>query len=202
MLRLLQIGLLLTVTVLAACQTPPPRNRGMSGGRVDPTADAPSETGSLSPRSQDLIAATDKMARDIARHLDVANRASPPKIFVGQIENKTSGRHLNYQVFLARLRAQLNASGAANRLEFVRERQFVESQRHREYGDKEPDSSAEAYRSRADYVLTCEVFDLPSGGTNYYLMDYQLVQLRDASSGPDVGAGAIVWENSYEVKFQ
>ena len=59
-----------------------------------------------------------------------------------------------------------------------------------------------AYESRADYVLTCEVYDLPRGGTNYYLLNYQLVQLRDAVTGPDVGSGAIVWENSYEVKFQ
>ena len=51
-------------------------------------------------------------------------------------------------------------------------------------------------------MLTCEIYDLPSGGTNYYLFDYQLVQLREAETGPDVGRGAIVWENSYEVKFQ
>lgn len=190
------------VVFLNACQTSPPRNQGASGGRIDPTSDAPSEWGSRNLRSQDLIAATDQMAQDIASRLDINNRNSPPKIFVGKIENKTSSRHLNYQVFLARLRAQLNASGARHGLEFIRERDFIEAQRDREYGGKDPDSTAAAYQSRADYVLTCEIYDLPSGGTHYYLLDYQLVQLRDASSGPDVGAGAIVWENSYEVKFQ
>jgi hypothetical protein len=169
---------------------------------MDPTRDAPSEVGSLNLRSQDLITATDKMAQDIATHLDVVNRTSPPKIFVGEIENKTSAPHQNLQVFLTRLRAQLNTSGAKSGLEFIRERKFIEGQREREYGTKDPESTAAAYKSRADYVLTCEVRDLPSAGTNYYLLDYQLVQLRDASSGPDVGAGAIVWENSYEVKFQ
>jgi len=84
----------------------------------------------------------------------------------------------------------------------VRERQFVETQRDREYGTKSPDSTSAAYKSRADYVLTCTVSDLPNAGTNYYMLDYQLVQLRDAASGPDVGSGAIVWENMYEVKFQ
>ena len=111
-------------------------------------------------------------------------------------------REQNYQVFLARLRSELNASGARHGLEFVRERQYIEQQRDREYGGKEPDSTAAAYKSRADYVLTCEIYDLPSGGTNYYLLDYQLVQLRAADTGPDVGPGAIVWENMYEVKFQ
>ncbi len=191
----------LALMTLAACQTPP-RNQGQTGGRMDPTHDAQSELGSTSLKSADLVAATDNMARDMAQRLDVSNKSSPPKIFVGEIENKTSGRNQNYQVFLARLRAQLNSSGARYGMEFVRERDFVETQRDREYGDKQPESSAAAYTSRADYVLTCEIYDLPSGGTNYYLLDYQLVQLRNASSGPDVGSGAIVWENSYEVKYQ
>lgn len=197
--RLLVIaGLLAT---LAACNSPP-RNQGASGRRMDPTSDSPAEMGSTGLRSADLVTATDRMAQDLAQRLDVSSRSSPPRIFVGEIENKTSGRHQNYQVFLARLRAQLNSSGARHGMEFVRERDFVETQRAREYGEKDPDSTADEYQSRADYVLTCEVYDLPSGGTNYYLLDYQLVQLRNAASGPDVGSGAIVWENSYEVKFQ
>jgi hypothetical protein len=194
---LIAVGLL----SLAACQTPPP-NVGTSGYRIDPTSDSPSEYGVTRPRSQDLVTATDQMARDIAQRLDITDRESPPIIFVGRIENKTGNPHHNYQVFLVRLRSQLNSSGARHGLDFVRERQFVEAQRDREYGGKDPYSTAAAYQSRADYVLTCEVYDLPSGGTNYFLLNYQLVQLRDAVSGPDRGAGTIVWENSYEVKFQ
>ena len=49
---------------------------------------------------------------------------------------------------------------------------------------------------------TAEFFDMPRGGTNYYLISFQLVQLRDAAGGPDEGAGVIVWEGDYEVKFQ
>lgn len=189
------------VLTLGACNTPP-QNRGTSGTRMDPTSDAHSELGGNALRSADLITATDRMAQDIGQRLDITNRQSPPKIFVGKIENKTSGLNQNYQIFLARLRAQLNSSGTRFGLHFIREREFVETQRDREYGGKDPDATATAYQSQADYVLTCEVYDLPSGGTNYYLLDYQLVQLRDAASGPDVGPGAIVWENSYEVKYQ
>lgn len=196
----LKLALLACAFVLAACDSPP-KNRGTTGGRIDPSRDAPSEVGSLDLRSQDLVAATDKMAQDIATRLDVVNLKSPPKIFVGEIENKTSSPHQNLQVFLVRLRSQLNSSSARHGLEFIRERQFVEKERDREYGEKDPDSTASSYKSRADYVLTCEVGDLPSGATNYYLLSYQLVQLRNASSGPDKGVGDIIWENSYEVKF-
>ena len=182
---------------LLGCQTPPP-NRGQSGYWMDPTHDAPSELGSGTLRSSDLIEATDEMAMHIASRLDSVNRESPPRIYLGRIENRTSLPHQNFQIFLVRLRALLNSSGAHHGLEFIAERARVEQARARELGE----AAAAGYSSRADYVLTCEVFDMPSDGTNYYLLDYQLVQLRKARSGPDIGAGAIVWENSYEVKFR
>ena len=190
------------MAALVACQTTPPPNRGRSGYRLDPTHDAPSELGTRMLRSADLIAATNKMAQDIASRLDITNRASPPRIVVGPIENRTSRPHQNLQIFLARLRTELNSLGARTGLEFIADRARIERARAREYGSKDPASTAAAYRSRADYMLTCEVYDLPSGGTNYYLLDYQLVQLRDVASGPGLGPGGIVWENSYEVKFQ
>lgn len=186
---------------VAGCDSTP-RNEGSSGGRIDPTSDASSERGGRDLRSTDLVAATDRMAEDMARRLDINDRASPPKIFVGEIENRTRAPHQNYQVFLQRLRAQLNSSAARHGMTFIREREFMEDTRAREFGNDDAASTAAAYKSNADYVLTCEVFDLPSRGTNYFLLDYQLVQLRDAASGPDAGAGVIVWENKYEVKFQ
>ena len=194
-------GLVAAALAVNACQQTP-MNRGQSGYRMDPTSDSPAEYGSQSPRSADLINATDKMAADLASRVDITDPDSPPKIFVGNIENKTSLPHKNFQVFLVRLRAQLQKSGARHGLEFIREREAVEEYRQEEYGGKDPQSTAAAYRSRADYVLTAEMYDLPSGGTNYFLVDYQLIQLRDADTGPDVGSGSIVWENAYEVKFQ
>ena len=88
-------------------------------------------------------------------------------------------------------------------MDFRRERAFVEQQRAREYGTADPIRSPDAYESRAEYVLTAIVSDLPRGGTDYFLIEYQLVQLVDrAVSGPDLGPGAIVWGNFYEVKYQ
>lgn len=170
---------------------------------MDPTHDSPAEIGSRDLGSADLVTATDKMAMDIARRLDINNRNSPPRIFVGEIENNTSRPYKDYQVFLNRLRAELGVAGTRHGLDMRRERQFVETQRAREFGNKQPDRTADAYKSEAEYVLTCIVQNLPAGGSQYYLLEYQLVQLVDyAESGPDVGPGAIVWTNFYEVKFQ
>lgn len=192
----------LLLATASACNDPP-KNEGWSGSRLDPSADSLGEIGGSGLRSKDLVTATDKMAQDIAQRLDITNKSSRPRIVVGTIENMTSNPQMNYQVFLTRLRAQLNASGARNGLEFVRERSFVEEQRDREYGGKDPSKSSIAYQSRADYLLTGQVMDMPSGGSDYFLMSFQLVQLTDtAATGPNVGAGAIVWENMYEVKYQ
>ena len=59
------------------------------------------------------------------------------------------------------------------------------------------------YQSSAEYILTCVISDMPNRGSNYFLLDYQIVQLvPDATTGPDSGAGVIVWEKAYEVKYQ
>jgi len=187
--------------LLVACQSPPPENRGRDRGRIDPSQDSKAERNARSPRSADLVAATDKMAQDIASRLDITNSASPPRIVVGRIENHSVMSDQNYQVFLVRLRSLLQSSGAREGLVFVRERAFMEGERDREFGTR-GDSSGAAYESSADYMLTCEVLDLPTGGTNYYLFSYQLVQMRAAETGPDVVPGAIVWENMYEVQYQ
>lgn len=196
--------LLASVLALGACQSGPPHNRGSGGGRIDPTADAPSEYGSQSLRSGDLITATNLMAQDIAQRLDIVNRQSPPKIVLGQVSNKTSRPQANFQVFLARLQSLLQQSDSGTRhgLEFIVNRDTMEKYRDREYGNKDSASSAAAYKSRADYVLTCDVYDLPSGGSEFYSLHFILFQMRDASSGPDKGAGAEIWRGMYEVKFQ
>jgi hypothetical protein len=186
---------------LPSCQGTP-KNEGSAGRRVDPTSDAESELGSTDLRSADLVNATDRMAADIAQRLDINNRQSQPVIVVGPMENGTSRAEQNYQIFLERLRAQLMSAGTRHGLVFVRERAFVEQARDEEFGGRDPNATADAYRSSADYMLTGKVSDLPSGDTNYYLVSFQLVQLRAARSGPDVGSGAIVWENMYEVKYR
>lgn len=199
--RILTASLLIGTLLVLAAGCGPPRNTGQSGYRIDPSSDSPAELGVRSLRSQDLTESTDQMAQDIASRLDITNPDNPPIIFVGEIENRTSQPEKNWQVFLQRLRSSLNASGAREGLEFVRERRFIEGARQEEYAGRDPEARAQDYKSRADYLLTATVSDLPSGETDYFLISFQMVQLRDAVSGPDVGPGAIVWENFYEVKF-
>lgn len=186
----------------AGCETPP-QTFGSSGGRMDPTRDAPSEWGNGTLRSPELINWSDQMAANIASRIDVVDPANPPVIVVGNMVNKTTTLGpQDLDIFLVRTRGQLNASGARHGLRFVRERAFIEDARASEYGERTAGSSPTDYTSLADYMLTGEVYNMASGATDFYLMSFQLVQLRDAASGPDVGRGMIVWEGQAEVKYQ
>jgi len=190
--------------VLGGCASDhPPQNRGTTGGRMDPSRDAPSEMGSLDLRSADLVAATDRMAMDLAAREDINNPRNPPIFFVGPVINETSQPQQNYQIFVNRLRAVLNASAPRHGLDIRQDTQFVERMRQLEYGTTRDPESGDQYASPNEYVLTAIIHDLPSRGTNYYLIEYQLVQLEDfAESGPNRGPAAIIWSNFYEVKFQ
>jgi hypothetical protein len=170
---------------------------------MDPSRDAPSEVGSLDLRSADLVVATDRMAMDLAAREDINNPGNPPIFFVGPVINETSQPQQNFQIFVNRLRAVLNASAPRHGLDIRQDTQFVERMRQLEYGTTRDPESGEQYASPNEYVLTAIIHDLPSRGTNYYLIEYQLVQLEDfAESGPNRGPAAIIWSNFYEVKFQ
>jgi len=117
--------------------------------------------------------------------------------------NETSQPHQNYEIFVARLRAILNASSARHGLDIRQDTQFMERMRQLEYGTTRDPESGKPYASPNEYVLTAIIHDLPSRATNYYLIEFQLVQLEDyAESGPNRGAAAIIWSNFHEVKFQ
>lgn len=201
--KLLNTVLVLSLALLTACQSPTPVNRGTSGRRMDPSHDSPAELHVRDLRSQDLVVATDQMAQDIAARPDINNPENPPRIFIGPIENETSRPEQNYQIFLNRLRAQLLSSGTRFGLDVRRERDFIEKMRAIEFGGKDPEKTSAAYISPNEYVLTAIVNDMPRGGTNYFMIEFQLVQLVDfAETGPGRGVASIAWSDFYEVKFQ
>ena len=192
------------IVSLTACAYQSPPNRGTTGGRMDPSRDAFPERGTTDLRSADLLEATDRMAADLASDPTIMNAANPPTIFIGPVINDTSQPHQNYQIFANRLRAILGTRAIRERhgLDIRQDRRFMEYMRDYEYGNQPSGDSAASYESPNEYVLTCVVQDLPTRGTNYYLLEYQLVQLKDfARSGPNLGPAAIVWSNFYEAKF-
>jgi hypothetical protein len=138
--------------------------------------------------SADLVVATDRVTGEIANLPDI--RATAPNrtiIVMDRVDNRTSDPSANFQIYLARIRAMLNESGATRNLAFVETRARAEDIKR-----TEGISPAESARTRPRYALSGAFYDMPRGGTNYYLLTFQLVDLTN-----DI----IALERSYEVKL-
>ncbi len=135
----------------------------------------------------DLAAATDEMVASIAQVQAIRNAEGNVTIVMDAIDNKTSMPSQDYEVFLARLRAMLNQSAVRKHLVFVETRGTAEQIKQREGYPVERSA-----RQLPDYALSGSAYDLRRGGSAYYLLTFQLIDLRN-----DI----ITWQDSYEVKL-
>ncbi|MBI1369585.1 MAG: hypothetical protein GC162_13135 [Planctomycetes bacterium] len=169
---------------LVGCDTTP-KNEGTSRSYRIETRDV-----GAGPNlgSADLVSASEKAVVGIAGVPEIQKAGDVKTIIVmDRVENKTSDPSANFQIYLARIRAALNQSGATRNLAFVETRAKAEGIKQRE--GIPADQSG---RTRPNYALTGTFYDLPRGVSNYYLLTFQLVDLTN-----DI----IVWEDSYEVKL-
>ena len=175
--------LLVVALILAACDTTP-RNRGVPKSyRLE--SRLPSEGPRLG--SANLTVATEQMVSSIANVPQVEANQGRTVIVLDRIANRTSDPTAQFQIYLARIRALLNQSGAQRDLVFVADRGRAAEIKSRE-GIPPGDTS----RTRPEYALTGTFYDMPRGLTNYHLLTFQLI---------DLGNDRIIWEDSYEVKL-
>jgi hypothetical protein len=141
-------------------------------------------------QSKDVTSASDQMARDLLA--DPLIRANPSQLTIVRdtFEDRTVGRDWqgNYDIFLNRLSINLARSGGG-RVTLVMNRSTLANLRSQER-DEAPGTMS---RIQPDYLLRGVVMDMPNRQTNYYLLEFQLVDLR---------SGVISWTNKYEVKVE
>lgn len=168
---------------LIGCDTTP-RNEGAAKSyRIE--SRLPSEGPQLG--SADLVVASEQAVASIADVSEIRDEEGPTVVVMDRIENETSDPSADFQIYLARIRALLNESGAQRDLAFVADRSRASSIRAREGL-----SSEEPTRVRPKYALTGIFYDMPRGQTNYNLLTFQLI---------DLTSELVIWENSYEVKL-
>lgn len=149
--------------------------------------------------SQDLVVVTDKMARGIVGIPQIARTSVAPNVVLEPVVNNTRFP-INKDIFLTRIRTQLN-SKAAGRVNFL-DREIMKSL-ERERALKQSgqvtassDPSVVEFRG-ADYFLTGKLEGLATrtsqGTGDYILYSFRLTDARTSS---------IVWEDSYEIKKQ
>jgi PBP1b-binding outer membrane lipoprotein LpoB len=149
--------------------------------------------------SQDLVAVADKMARSILAIPQIANAPTPPVVVLDPVENKTRFP-INKDIFLTRIRAQLNSRAQGKVIFLARDRMAtLEKERNlkREGAvTASADPQVQEFKG-ADYFLTGTLEGLSTrtraGTSDYILYAFQLIDARTS---------AIVWEDMAEVKKQ
>ena len=167
---------------LLGCESRPPYDKGDT--TVVPLDD---RTPGEGLGSKDLTTATDKMVAEIAAIPEIRAAGDKTIVVMGRVRNRTSNPNRDFTIYLARIRANLNRSGAKKNIGFVESRDDMIAEREREL------DRPEGYSSKADYVLKGVFYDSKLGKGTTWLMTFQLTSLL---------TGDIVWEGNYEVKFQ
>jgi PBP1b-binding outer membrane lipoprotein LpoB len=149
--------------------------------------------------SQDLVMVADKMARSILAIPQIANAATPPTIVLNPVENQTRFP-INKDIFLIRIRAQLN-SKAMGKVMFLARNQMEALEKERNLKREgsvtaSSDPGIQEFKG-VDYFLTGTLQGMSTrtkaGTSDYILYDFHLIDAR--TSG-------IMWEDSAEIKKQ
>jgi PBP1b-binding outer membrane lipoprotein LpoB len=149
--------------------------------------------------SQDLVAVTDRMARSILGIPAISQASTPPVVALDPVVNETRFP-INKDIFLTRIRTQLN-SRAAGRVSFLARENMRTLERERQLKqDGLVTASADPHRVEflgADYFLTGKLQGISTrtsqGVSDYILYSFQLIDARTS---------VIVWEDMAEIKKQ
>jgi PBP1b-binding outer membrane lipoprotein LpoB len=149
--------------------------------------------------SQDLVAVTDKMSRSILGIPQIANAATPPIIVLDPVDNQTRFP-INKDMFLTRIRTQLN-SKSAGKVTFLARDRMAALERERNLKREGAitagsDPNVQEFLG-ANYFLTGALQGLSTrttaGTSDYILYSFQLIDARTS---------AIIWEDVAEIKKQ
>src|SRR3989441_557366 len=196
--RILTLGLITAAALMTGCASSGVKNP--SG--VPVTEMRPDERGFVAGtgvESQDLVAVTDKMARNILSVRQIANAQGTPRVILDPVMNETRFP-INKDIFLARIRAQLNEKSQGKVIFLARERMAaLEKERQLKQSGQvtsSTDPNVVAFKG-ADFVLTGKLQGLTTktaaGTSDYVLYSFQLI---------DVNTSDIIWEGSSEIKKQ
>jgi len=191
-------GLLAAAVVLGGCAT---TGVNQPAG-VPPTEMRPDERGFVAGtgiESQDLVTVTDKMARSVLGIPEIARAQAKPYIVLEPVTNNTRFP-INKDIFLTRIRTQLN-SKAAGHVSFLDREMMKTLERERalkQSGQVTASANPNVVEFRgADYFLTGKLDGLTTrtsaGTSDYVLYSFRLTNARTSE---------IVWEDSAEIKKQ
>ncbi len=149
--------------------------------------------------SQDLVAVTDKMARSVLSTPQIQKAVGTPRIVLDPVNNETRFA-INKDIFLSRIRVQLNQQARGKVMFLARERMATleREQQLKQSGQVTTTSDPNVVEFKgADFFLTGKLQGMTTksskGVSDYILYTFQLVDARTSD---------ILWEDSAEIKKQ
>lgn len=149
--------------------------------------------------SQDLVAVADKMAKGILAAPAIVNAQGTPRIALDPVRNETRFP-INKDVFLTRIRAQLNEKAYGKVIFLARDRmEALQKERQmKQSGQVTASSDPNVVEFKgADFFLTGTLASMTTrtaaGTSDYVLYTFQLIDARTSD---------ILWEGSAEIKKQ
>ncbi len=149
--------------------------------------------------SQDLVSVTEKMARGIVGIPQIAAAKTPPRVVLEPVKNETRFP-INKDIFLTRIRTQLN-SKATGKVIFLARENMAALERERalkQSGQVTASSDPNVVEFKgADYFLTGSLQGMTTkaaaGTSDYVLYSFRLIDARTSD---------IIWEDAAEIKKQ
>jgi penicillin-binding protein activator len=149
--------------------------------------------------STDIVTVTDKIAREILSIPQIANAQGTPRVVLDPVKNNTRFP-INKEIFLTRIRTQLNQNARGKVLFLARDRMAaLERERQlKQTGQvtSSSDPNVQEFKG-ADFFLTGELQGhttrTSQGVSDYVIYAFQLVDARTSD---------IIYEGSHEIKKQ
>ncbi|MCX8157451.1 MAG: penicillin-binding protein activator LpoB [Verrucomicrobiae bacterium] len=188
----------LVAAVVAGCASAGVKNPSGTGVKVL----RPDEAGFVAGtgiESQDLVAVTDKIARNILNVPEIKNAPTPPYIVLEPVINETRFT-INKDMFLTRIQTEL-ISKAGGKVRFLARERLAALERERDLKrtgqvTSTSDPKLQEFKG-ADYFLTGKLQSLTTrtsrGTSDYILYTFELIDARTS---------VIVFKDSMEVKKQ
>ncbi len=191
------LGIATFAALLAGCASGVQNPRGVSVTEMK--ADERGFVAGTGIDSQDLVRVADKMARGILAVPQITRAQGTPRVVLDPVLNETRFT-ISKDIFLTRIRAQLNSQSAGKVIFLARDR-MTTLERERDLkrsGQVTSGSDPKVVEFKgADFVLTGKLSSLTTrsskGVSDYILYTFQLIDARTSD---------IVWENFEEIKKQ
>jgi hypothetical protein len=151
-------------------------------------------------QSKDVVACTDQLVADLLSSPKLNNSPTQWTLVVQSMQDETTDRQFstNYNIFIESLRSAISEK-AEGRIQLIENKATFEGIRGQEleggnadpYGQGGGGANANPSAINPDYALYGKAIDMPNRSTNFYLLQFNIVNLHTRTQD---------WSRTYQVK--